>query len=193
MPAVYLSPSTQSANIGVDGISEKDRMRTLAEALAPVLKAKGYRVFLSAPHYTLLVAIRESVSLLVPRLGDVHLALHSNAAPVPGTASGIEAWVYARGGRGDRLGTCVLARLRRVLTLPLRVAKDGGLCKVAGVDGPSLVELRRTTAPAVLLELFFHDNPRDVKEYLAKWPHVVQALADGIDDYYQKRLFGLEP
>lgn len=165
-------------------------MRALAEALAAVLRAKGYRVFLSAAHYTLRQAIRESIGLLVPRLGDVHLALHSNAAPVPGTASGMEAWVYARGGRGDRLGSCLLPRLRKVLDLPLRLAKDGGLCKVAGVDGPPLAELRRTTAPAVLLELFFHDNPRDVKEYCAKWPRVVQALAEGIDDYYGRRLSG---
>lgn len=193
MPAIYLSPSTQSHNVGVDGVTEKERMRALAECLAPVLRARGYRVFLSPPHYTLGQAIRDSIARLVPRLGDVHLALHSNAAPIPGTASGMEAWVYARGGRGDRLGRFLLVRLREALDLPLRTAKDGGLCKVSGIDGPRLAELRRTTAPAVLLELFFHDNPNDVKEYCAKWPRVVEALAEGIDDYYGRTPSRLHP
>lgn len=184
MPAIFLSPSTQDKNIGADGITEKERMRALASALAKVLEAKGYQIFISAPDSSLTQAIRESAARLIPRQGDIHLALHSNAAPKPGTATGMEAWVFSRGGKGDRLGGEILRSLRTVLDLPVRAARDGGLCKVIGADGPKLYEISHTTAPAALIELFFHDNMKDVRMFTSRWPMVVQALADGIDSYY---------
>lgn len=184
MPSIYLSPSTQDRNIGVDGVSEKDRMRALAVSLAQLLRAQGYRVYLSLPGYTLGKAIRDSLAKLLPRLGDVHIALHSNAAPKPGTGTGTEAWVYPRGGQGDRLGQAMLRAIVPVLTLPLRPARDGGLCKVAGLDGMRLAEVCRMRAPAVLLELFFHDNPRDLRTFAVKRPRLLTAMVAGVNQYY---------
>ena len=41
---VYLSPSNQANNLGVDGVTEKDRMHRLAKDVGPILEKRGITV-----------------------------------------------------------------------------------------------------------------------------------------------------
>ena len=77
MPKIYLSPSTQEANLYVDGGTEEEVMNKLADAVEPYLNSNGIRYRRNTPQMTAASSIKESNE------GDydLHLALHSNAAP----------------------------------------------------------------------------------------------------------------
>ena len=47
MPIIYLSPSTQEANMYVNGGSEEEWMNRLADAMVPYLNPWHHRVLLS--------------------------------------------------------------------------------------------------------------------------------------------------
>ena len=77
MPIIYLSPSTQENNLYVSGGSEEYWMNRLADAMVPYLDASGIRYTRNTPDMT------AASSIAASNRGnyDLHLALHSNAAP----------------------------------------------------------------------------------------------------------------
>lgn len=83
MPKIYLSPSTQENNLYVTGGSEEYYMNLVADALEPYLRASGIRFTRNRPEMTAGQVIRES------NAGNynLHLALHSNAAPIYGSTA----------------------------------------------------------------------------------------------------------
>ena len=77
MPIIYLSPSLQPYNEYVGGGNEQQYMNLLADQMVPYLRTNGIQFTRNRPGMTLAQAIRESNSGYY----DLHLALHSNAAP----------------------------------------------------------------------------------------------------------------
>lgn len=77
MPIIYLSPSTQENNMYVTGGSEEQWMNRLADAMVPYLDASGIQYTRNTPDMTAVSSIRASNAGTY----DLHLALHSNAAP----------------------------------------------------------------------------------------------------------------
>ena len=77
MPTIYLSPSLQPFNKYVNGGDEQTVMNQVADAMEPYLRAAGIRFIRNRIGMTLGEAIRESNAGYY----DLHLALHSNAAP----------------------------------------------------------------------------------------------------------------
>ena len=77
MPIIYLSPSTQENNLYVSSGSEEYWMNRLADAMVPYLDASGIRYTRNTPDMT------AASSIAASNRGnyDLHLALHSNAAP----------------------------------------------------------------------------------------------------------------
>lgn len=77
MPIIYLSPSTQEYNPYVNGGSEEQYMNLLADKMVPYLDASGIRYSRNTPDMT------AASSITASNAGnyDLHLALHSNAAP----------------------------------------------------------------------------------------------------------------
>ena len=77
MPSIYLSPSLQPYNKYVTTGDEQYWMNVIADDMVPILEQNGITVSRNTPGMTLGQAIRES------NAGDydLHLALHSNAAP----------------------------------------------------------------------------------------------------------------
>ena len=100
MPIIYLSPSTQENNLYVNGGTEEQWMNRLADALEPYLTASGIRYSRNTPDMTAASSIRAS------NAGDydLHLALHSNAAPEGryGTVRGILVYYYPGSTQGKR-------------------------------------------------------------------------------------------
>jgi N-acetylmuramoyl-L-alanine amidase len=81
---------------------------------------------------------------------DYFISLHTNAASSP-SASGTEAYAYARGTRAFAFGEDILDSLTAITGLRNR-----------GMQArPGLYVLRKTQMPAVLVELGFITNPGD--------------------------------
>ena len=88
MPIIYLSPSTQENNLYVNGGTEEEWMNRLADAMEPYLTASGIRYSRNTPDMTAASSIRASNAGNY----DLHLALHSNAAPEGSTVRSVEFW-----------------------------------------------------------------------------------------------------
>lgn len=150
MPIIYLSPSTQESNYYVNGGTEEQWMNRLADAMSPYLTASGIQYTRNTPEMTAASSIRASNAGNY----DLHLALHSNAAPPAqyGQVRGIIVFYYPGSVEGRRAATLVADGLKNIYPLPNNVRAEGTT---------SIGEVRLVRAPSVFLELGYHDNPDD--------------------------------
>lgn len=103
---------------------------------------------------------------------NLHVALHSNAAS--GTARGPEAYYYSGNLRGKRLASCILAEIASIPNCaPSRGVKET----------TTLVELKKVTATATLVEVAFHDNAQDAKWIIDHMDQIADAIVTGICEY----------
>lgn len=173
MPSIYLSPSTQEYNYYVTGGTEEQYMNALADALEPYLFSNGIRFSRNTPDMT------AASSIAASNAGnyDLHLALHSNAAPEgqAGTLRGSQAYYYPGSTWGQRAAQIFVEHLKEIYPLPE---------KVAAIPTTTIGEVRRTRAPAVLLEIAYHDNPEDAVWITENIPEIARALAQGLTHYF---------
>ena len=150
MPIIYLSPSTQENNFYVSGGTEEEWMNRLADAMVPYLDASGIQYVRNTPEMTAAAAIRASNEGNY----DLHLALHSNAAPegLYGQIRGIIVFYYPGSTEGRRAAEIVAENLKNIYPLPDRVRAE---------PTTAIGEVRRVRAPSVFIELRYHDNPDD--------------------------------
>ncbi|HHW41260.1 MAG TPA: hypothetical protein GXX19_08950 [Syntrophomonadaceae bacterium] len=177
MPSIYLSASNQFGNVGADGVSEGERMHRLADDIAGLLRKQGIVVFRNEKHLTPWGITCDSNT----KKPDLHVALHSNSSDNAhrGQASGTETWTYRLAGTDSaRFGALLQKKIVGALGLPDRGLKD------ATVPGCRWDEVYRTKATAVLTEIFFHDNPRDIARFKERYQDVVVALAEAIGDWF---------
>ncbi len=141
MPIIYLSPSTQENNLYVNGGTEEEWMNRLADAMEPYLTASGIRYSRNTPDMTAASSIRASNAGNY----DLHLALHSNAAPEGqyGQIRGILVFYYPGSVQGQRAATLVADGLKTLYPLPNRVRAE---------PTTSVGEVRRVRAPSIFLE-----------------------------------------
>lgn len=150
MPNIYLSPSTQENNLYVNGGTEEEWMNRLADALEPYLTASGIRFTRNTPQMTAGSSIRASNAGQY----DLHLALHSNAAPegLYGQRRGILVFYYPGSMQGQRAATLMADNLREIYPLPNDVRVE---------PSTTIGEVRLPKAPSVFIELGYHDNLDD--------------------------------
>ena len=176
MPRIYLSPSTQDWNMYVTGSgSEEYNMNLLADALVPYLLSNGIQYTRNRPEMTAGSSIREANSGYY----DFYLALHSNAAPEGsyGQARGIIAFYYPTSTQGQRAAELIAEELRDIYPLP---------DKVTTRSTTTLGEVSRSKAPAVLVEIGYHDNYADATWVEGHMNAIAQQLARALT-----RFFGL--
>lgn len=176
MPIIYLSPSTQDWNLYVTGSgSEEYNMNLLADALEPYLLSNGIRYKRNRPDMTAAGAIREANQGEY----DFYLALHSNAAPEGhyGEERGIIAFYYPGSSRGQEAAKLIAEELRKIYPLPAKVTTQ---------STTSIGEVRRSRAPAVLVEIGYHDNYADATWVEGHMDDIAQQLARALT-----RFFGL--
>lgn len=166
---VYLSPSSQTANVGYgDYGTEAERMQQLSNKVKTKLENLGHTVYGSDNSLDLNARIAASNKAGV----DCHVALHSNASN--GSARGTEAYYYSTSTKGKSLAQKVLDRVTAV----------NGCYKSRGIKATTtLAECKSTSAPATLLEVAFHDNKDDAAWIIDKMDDIAAAIANGIDDY----------
>ena len=150
MPTIYLSPSTQQANTYVTGGSEEYWMNLLADKMEPWLISTGIKYTRNTPEMTAGSSIRASNAGNY----DFHLALHSNAAPEGryGEVRGSIAFYAPNSIRGEKAAVLIAENLSTVYPFP-----EGARAQSTTFLG----EVTRTRAPAVLVEVAYHDNVDD--------------------------------
>lgn len=159
----YISPSSQQANIGVNGYgSEADQMYLLALEITPHLDRAGVSFVIPEKELSLTERVRQSNSLGA----GFHLALHSNAGG-GGKARGPVALYYSDTGRdfSQKLVDALLALGQQT----------NRSCHTQ--QQKSLYELRKTRAPAVLLEVDFHDSPAGAEFITRRRREIAEAIA----------------
>lgn len=173
MPFLFLSPSTQEFNPYVTTGNEEYWMNLLADEMTPYLLASGVNVTRNDPNANAAAAIRASNAGSY----DFHLALHSNASGVgnEGGTRGIDVYYYPTSRDGLRMANLLVDALKPVYPLPDRVR---------ALPTTSIGEVRRTTAPAVLAELGYHDNPQDAVWIEENLPVTAQAIALAVTQYF---------
>ena len=171
MPIIYLSPSTQENNYYVNGGTEEEYMNLLADKMVPYLDASGIRYVRNTPSMT------AASSIAASNAGnyDLHLALHSNAAPVYGSARGSIAFYYPGSAQGKRAAQIIADGLKAIYPLPNLVRAEATT---------AIGEVRRTRAPSVLLELAFHDNAADAQWIKDNLDAVARNLVLSLTEYF---------
>ena len=170
MPNIYLSPSTQEFNPYAGGGNEEQYMNLIADAMEPYLAASGIRFTRNTPDMTAASSITASNSGNY----DLHLALHSNASAT-GNARGIEAYYSPASARGKRFAEIVARNLQLIYPLP-------NSSRI--VPTTSLGEVTRTRAPAVLVEIGYHDNPQDAQWIRDNVNAIAENLVLSLTEYF---------
>ena len=173
MPKVFLSPSTQEYNSYVNGGSEEQYMNLLADRLEPYLRSSGIKYVRNDPDRTFAGAIQDSNSAYY----DVHLALHSNAAPdrLSGKLRGIDIYFAPGSADSEKLANIIANNLKSIYPLP---------DKVRAVPTYTLGEVLNTKAVAVLCELGYHDNYADEAWIKNELSSIAANLARSLCDYF---------
>ncbi len=173
MPTIYLSPSTQENNLYVSGGSEEEWMNRLADAMVPYLDASGIQYARNTPDMTAASSIRASNAGSY----DLHLALHSNAAPSGryGQVRGILVFYYPGSTNGKRAADIVADNLKAIYPLPDKVRAEATT---------AIGEVRQPRAPSVFLELGYHDNRDDAAWIKGNLDEIARNLVLSLTEYF---------
>lgn len=176
MVDVYLSPSVQDMNIGYgDYLSEEFRMNLVADIVGYELDRHGLTYIRNSPDMTLTEVVRDS-NRVDPK---VHVAIHSNASTTA-EARGAEVYVYRYGGKAEKLADDIYYFLSEVTPVDDLGVKEG----FDAFNGKGYYELKKTKAPAVLIEVSFHDNPEDANFIIDNIYEIGVAISKGILEYF---------
>lgn len=173
MPTIFLSPSTQEFNEYVIGGSEEYYMNLLADAMIPYLNASGINYVRNSPSGSAAASIAQS------NMGnyDLHLALHSNAAPPQdyGLYKGPDVYYYPTSEKGRRAAEIIANNLKAIYPEPDRVDVR---------SSTAFGELRRVKAPSVFLELAYHDNVDDANWIANNLDEIAKNLVLSLTEYF---------
>lgn len=173
MPNIYLSPSLQSFNNTILGVSEQYLMGLIADAVEPLLPINGIEYKRNRVGMTLNEVIAESNAGNY----DLHIAIHSNAAPIAGTATGSRIYYFPNSVRGRNMASFLALNFKTIYYDP---------AKVGIYTSGELAELSRVRAPAVIIETAFHDNLRDAQWIQNNIQNIAEAIVVSICEYFQK-------
>jgi len=150
-------------------------MNLLADAMIPYLDANGIQYTRNTPQMTAASSIRQANQGSY----DLYLALHSNgAAPQNyGQVRGVIAFYYPTSQVGREAADIFVKNLKIVYPLPELVRSQ---------STTTLGEVRLSRAPAVLLELGYHDNVEDARWVENNMSGIAQNLVLSLTE-----LFGL--
>ena len=169
---VYLSPSTQQFNEYVNGGNEEYYMNLIADKMEVYLKEAGICFYRNDPLMDVNAVVIDS-NLKAPVL---HFAIHSNAAPesLSGRLMGTDVYYFPSSVQGRLLAEIVADNFKSIYPYP---------DKVKTRTATNLAELRRTTAPSVLVEVAYHDNEEDATWIKHNIDRIARNFTDSIIEY----------
>ena len=157
----------------VTGGSEEYYMNLIADAMVPYLRSNGIQYTRNNPGMTAAQAIAES------NRGnyDLHLAIHSNAAPEGqyGTYRGVDVYYSPISRNGRRAAEIFARNLKSIYPLP---------SKVRAISTTTIGEVTQTRAPAVFLELGYHDNVQDANWVTNNIEKIARNLVLSLTEYF---------
>ena len=178
------NPQNPNAGAEYGGVREQDVNYTVGVLLADILRTvPGIEVRLSSktPYEQLGTSNATSLAARVNAANawpaDYFISLHCNISVNYPQASGSEAYTYYTTGPAHDLAVYILDGLNKKTGLPNRGV----------IQNTSLYVLRRTTMPAVLVEMGFLSNATD-RHLLTERPDLfAQGVADGTLEYLRMK------
>ena len=174
MPTLFLSPSLQEWNYYNGGGNEEYYMNLIADEMIPYLTASGVTVVRNDISRDLRYAIAQS------NMGNygLHLALHSNASPdnLSGVLQGSDVYYYQTSVKGRRAAEIIANNLRDIYPYPEKVDVRATT---------KLAELKQTKAPAVLVEIAYHDNAEDARWIRNNIQAIARNLSISVCEYFE--------
>lgn len=173
MPRLFLSPSTQEWNPYNGGGNEEVYMNRIADKMEPYLRASGITFVRNDPDRNVGGAIADSNA----QDFEVHLALHSNAAPesLAGKLRGIDVYYSPYSIWSEKLAVIIANNFKSIYPLP-------NLTRA--VQTTTLAEVNRTRAVAVLAEIGYHDNAEDADWIRGNLDAIAANLVRSLCDYF---------
>lgn len=174
MPTIYLSPSTQDFNPYVIGGNEELYMNLVVDAMIPYLREYGIDFDRNTPDMT----AGSSINASNAGTYDFHVAVHSNASG-PGNEGrnrGTVVFYYPGNPRGLRMAEIMAENFQEISPTPNLVRT---------FPTTSLGEVSRTKAPAVLIEVAYHDNVEDANWIVDNIDLIGETLARSIAEYFE--------
>ncbi len=174
------NPQNPNAGAEGNGLREQDITYEVATLLGELLERDpDFEVRLSRPASDVQLGSSNAESLRL-RVADANrfgaelfLSIHTNASD-NSAASGTEALVYASGGTAYRIASEITEEISEATGLRNRGVKLR----------PGLYVLRRTSMPAVLVELGFITNPRDAALMNDRPDLFARAIYEALTDFY---------
>lgn len=169
MPKVFISPSNQTGNeyAGID-MNEAVNCRAIAELLAGCLRKSGFSVFLPYNGVSMRSVVTDSNSYEP----DLHICIHTNA--FNGKVTGTRVFTFADSGKAYDCGKLIFDGLCRLIPDGVNAMKQR----------PGLYELKNTVAPAVYVEVDFHDVPDRARWLVENRECIAHNLATSICSYF---------
>lgn len=173
MPSVFLSPSTQEWNPYINGGNEEQYMNLIADRMEPYLRSSGISFNRNNPNKNASGAVADS------NMGnyDVHLALHSNAAPesLAGKLRGIDIYYSLVSQSSQNLANIIANNFKIIYPIP---------DKVNARPTTTLGEVTKTKAVSVLCEIGYHDNLQDANWIKNNIDTIAINLVQSLCDYF---------
>lgn len=174
------NPVNPNAGAEANGLREQDITYEIGIRLAELLRRDPlFSVRLSRNSPDTVLGTTDNTSSLAARVNaanswpaDYFISLHCNTNPNP-QISGSEAYVYRRAGEAYSVAEYLLRGLNQVTGLPN-----------LGIRIEDLYVLRRTTMPAVLVEMGFLTNRGDALLLSSQPDLFAQGLYRGLKEYF---------
>lgn len=150
------------------GRQEKDDVLALTMAVGDILESNGVDVYYSRT--TDIYETPTEKALDANRIGaEYFISIHRNSSPIPNQYTGIESLVYSPYGAAADMAYSINAELEQI-----------GFVNQGVNVRTNLAVLRRTSMPAVLVEVGFINNDADNQLFDDRFQEIAQAIADGI-------------
>lgn len=148
-------------------------MNLIADAMEPYLRASGIDFRRNDPDMTLSQAIADSNK----GNHDLHLAIHSNAAPEgsAGRYTGADIYYYPTSSNGKRFAEILQKNYKDIYP----ESNDVDI-----IPTTSLAEVRRTKSPSALIEVAYHDNPEEAQWIRDNINAIGKNLAKSVAEYF---------
>ena len=175
---VYLSPSNQSRNFGVQASGFSNEMREtnlIADYMEARLRANGVRVLRNNPRTNIITWTAESNAARA----DLHFAIHTNGSPT-GQVFGVENWIHQPTSRTYSLASHIQNALMAIYWSDDEVA-NRGVRFAHGAFG----EVNDNFLPfGILVEIAFHDHPQDAAWVVQNREKIANVMTDAILRYF---------
>lgn len=152
------------------GREEKNDTLRLTLAIGEILQNNGIDVLYTRTTDVFLSPIQRAQDANEAG-ADFFISIHRNSFPTDNSVSGVESLVYDKSGIKLKMAENINAQLETI-----------GFVNLGVQARPNLIVLRRTTMPAVLVEVGFLDSDTDNMLFDQNFTDIAQAIADGILD-----------